>query len=311
MSHLGDFALGSTFDTKFTTVNTSGVPTTLAGTPVVSAYVDNSTTELTAGITLTVDFDARTGLHNVRVVATSGNGYAAGSNYQLVITTGTVGGSSVVGYVIAEFSIEARSALRPTVAGRTADVAATGEMGLDFDNIKDATGAHTLTNIRVPNVTLTDTLTTYTGNTPQTGDSFARLGAPAGVSVSADIATINSKLGAIAGGGLNTVLGYFRALVAKAAALTPTDLSTGTTFDNTLHSTEAIRDRGDAAWGAGAVPSVAAIADGVWDELIAGHLAAGSTGEKLNSRASQASVDLLVSGTPIDLTVEQTEIHMG
>lgn len=67
--------------------------------------------------------------------------------------------------------------LIPTTAGRTLDVSTTGESGLDFDNIKDATGAHTLTNIRVPNVTLTDTVTTYTGNTLQTGDSFARIGA--------------------------------------------------------------------------------------------------------------------------------------
>jgi len=38
------------------------------------------------------------------------------------------------------------------------------------------------------------------------------------------------------------VLGFLRALGAKAAALTPTDLSTGTTFDNTTDSQEAIRD---------------------------------------------------------------------
>ena len=118
----GDIALGETIDCKFTTVNTSGVPTTLAGSPVVSAYPDNSTTEITAGITLTVDFDARTGMHNIRVVATSGNGYASGSNYDLAITTGTVGGSSVVGYVPCSFSIEKRSGLRPTTAGRTFDV---------------------------------------------------------------------------------------------------------------------------------------------------------------------------------------------
>jgi hypothetical protein len=37
------------------------------------------------------------------------------------------------------------------------------------------------------------TLTTYTGNTPQTGDAFARLGAPAGASVSADVAAVNAK----------------------------------------------------------------------------------------------------------------------
>jgi hypothetical protein len=66
--------------------------------------------------------------------------------------------------------------LNPTTPGNTADVAATGEIGLDFSNIKDAGSAHTLTNIRVPNVTLVDTITTYTGNTVQTGDSFARIG---------------------------------------------------------------------------------------------------------------------------------------
>ena len=95
--YLGDFTLGSTFDVKFTTVNTKGVPTTLAGTPVISAYPDNSLTEITAGITLTVGFDSRTGMHNVNVVATAGNGYAAGRNSALVITTGTVAGTSVVG----------------------------------------------------------------------------------------------------------------------------------------------------------------------------------------------------------------------
>lgn len=36
------------------------------------------------------------------------------------------------------------SYLRPTVAGRTLDVATTGEAGLDFDNIKQATSATTL-----------------------------------------------------------------------------------------------------------------------------------------------------------------------
>src|SRR3990170_7798991 len=127
MAYRGDIRLGETIDFKFTTRSFStGAPTTLAGTPVISAYVGNSVTQITAGITLTVDFDAVTGLHNIRVVATSGNGYAAGSNYSLVITTGTVGGSSVVGYVVGEFSIEARSAVRPTTAGRTLAIESDG-----------------------------------------------------------------------------------------------------------------------------------------------------------------------------------------
>jgi hypothetical protein len=77
--------------------------------------------------------------------------------------------------------------VRSTTPANSLDVSATGEAGLDFDNIKDATGAHTLTNITVP------TVTTLTGHTVQTGDSFARLGAPAGASVSADVAAIKAE----------------------------------------------------------------------------------------------------------------------
>ena len=43
--------------------------------------------------------------------------------------------------------------LRPTTPGRTLDVAATGEAGVDLDNIKDASAPKTLTNITVPVVT--------------------------------------------------------------------------------------------------------------------------------------------------------------
>jgi len=140
MAYIGDFNLGDTFDTKFTTRQISGAPSTLSSSPVISAYVGNSTTEITAGITLSVDFDSRTGLNNVRIVATSGNGYATASNYQLVITTGTVNSVSVVGEVIAEFSIENRSAgLKPTVAGRTLDVSTTGEAGVDWANVGSPT----------------------------------------------------------------------------------------------------------------------------------------------------------------------------
>lgn len=164
MSHIGDFRLGDTFDTKFCTVSTTGAPTTLAGTPVISAYVGNSLTQITAGITLTVDFDAVTGLHNVRVVASGANGYATASNYQLVITTGTVGGTSVVGYVIAEFSIEARSALIPTTAARTLDVSATGEADANVTQwLGTAAAAPTVAG--VPEVDLTHIVGTAHGST--------------------------------------------------------------------------------------------------------------------------------------------------
>lgn len=135
MKYLGDFNLGDTVRCFFNTVNGSDAPFTLAGTPVVVAYVNGGTTEITAGITLTVDFDARTGLHLVSVVASGANGFAVSSDVSLVLSAGTVDGASVVGAEIGSFSIANRAALRPTTAGRTLDVTAGGNAGIDLDNV--------------------------------------------------------------------------------------------------------------------------------------------------------------------------------
>jgi hypothetical protein len=81
------------------------------------------------------------------------------------------------------------SRLAPTVAGRTLDVSAGGEGGVDWANV--GTAGSTV-NLSATTVNLVNTLTTYTGNTVQTGDSFARLGAPAGASVSADILAVDN-----------------------------------------------------------------------------------------------------------------------
>jgi len=61
--------------------------------------------------------------------------------------------------------------VRSTTPANTLDVSATGEAGLDFDNIKDATGAHTLANITVP--TTTSVTNRVTANTDQIEGSDA------------------------------------------------------------------------------------------------------------------------------------------
>lgn len=107
---LGDFAAGDTVDFKFTTRTITGAPTTLSGTPAVSVYKSNGDTESTAGVTLTANFDSRTGLNHVRITTSSdGTFYANGSDFQVVITTGTVGGTSVVGEVVGHFSLKNRN----------------------------------------------------------------------------------------------------------------------------------------------------------------------------------------------------------
>jgi hypothetical protein len=111
VTYLGDFKVGAVFDFGFSTYDkASGAPITLAGSPVVSIYQDNSATEDATGVTLTVDFDARTGQHNVHVDA----GSRVAGNYRAVLTAGTVDGVTVVGTVLAEFSIRARAPERLT-----------------------------------------------------------------------------------------------------------------------------------------------------------------------------------------------------
>jgi hypothetical protein len=103
--------------------------------------------------------------------------------------------------------------LQPTVAGRTLDVSAGGEAGIDWANIGSPT-----TTVVFSGTTI-NTITNYTGNTPQTGDAYAylvanmgllgvnltaaddavmsRLGAPSGASVSADIAAAKADTAAV------------------------------------------------------------------------------------------------------------------
>lgn len=107
MSDLGERTVGSTVVLFFTTA-VDGLPTTLAGTPAISIY-KNSTTESTTGVTLTASYDSRTGMNQV-VVDTSADStfYAAGNDFTVVITAGTVNSISVVGSVVGSFSLTTR-----------------------------------------------------------------------------------------------------------------------------------------------------------------------------------------------------------
>src|SRR5262245_8930086 len=105
MSYLGDYAAGGTIDFAFTTRRFStGAPFTLAGTPAVSVYKGSSNAQSTTGVTLTADFDSVTGLNHVTIdTSADGTFYADGSQFDVVITTGTVDSVSVVGEVVGRF----------------------------------------------------------------------------------------------------------------------------------------------------------------------------------------------------------------
>lgn len=172
MSWKGQVALDGTLYFLFTTRRfSSGAPYTLAGTPALSAYEENNLTQITAGVSVTADYDGLTGLNQATVVATTANGYETGKRYDIVITTGTVDSVSVVGEVVGSFMVGPALANVSQFAGQTVTCAA--------------------------GVTVLASVGTAATSTAQTGDTYARLGAPAGASVSADVAAVKSETAAI------------------------------------------------------------------------------------------------------------------
>jgi len=168
MSYIGDFAEDyATLNMKFTTVGSDGASTVLAGTPAISVYKANGTTQSTAGITLSVDFDSVVGLNNVLIDLSADAFYAVANDYQVVITTGTVGGTSVVGYVVGEFSIQNRY-MRGTDSGATASALATAQTDLDTITGSDGTTLATTQGNYAPNKVVPDAA----GTAPTAAENF-------------------------------------------------------------------------------------------------------------------------------------------
>jgi hypothetical protein len=103
--HLGDFAEDATVDFKWSTNGANGASITRATNGTVSVYIGNGTTQLTAGVTDTEDFDGLTGIHHCRIDLSADAGYAPGSECQVVLSAATIDGQTV-NAVLAHFSIE-------------------------------------------------------------------------------------------------------------------------------------------------------------------------------------------------------------
>jgi hypothetical protein len=89
------------------------------------------------------------------------------------------------------------ASLNDTKIPQTLNLTALGNIGIDWANVENKTA---VVDLSATDIQLCDTITTYTGNTVQTGDAFARLGAPAGASIAADlVASIAADLVTIAG----------------------------------------------------------------------------------------------------------------
>ncbi len=221
--YLGDVRLGVTLDFNFTTRKFStGAPFTLAGSPVISAYVGASLTQLTAGITLNADWDSVTGLNHVTVVLTGGNGYATATDISFVITTGTVDSVSVVGEVIGMCSIENRSALMPTTAARTLDVTATGEAGIDWANVGAPTTTLALTGTTISTSQVVASVSGAVGSVSgNVGGNVVGIGSVTGNvggNVTGSVGSVVGAVGSVTGNVGGNVVGTVASVVNLSAA---------------------------------------------------------------------------------------------
>lgn len=120
------------------TVQLLGVAVTLSTGNKLDVNIEEISDDSTAAANLELDYDG-TGFAKANstmgtVSTLTGHTAQTGDNYAIV-NNGTYGNAQLV---------------RSSVPANTLDVSATGEAGLDFDNIKNATGPHTLANITVP-----------------------------------------------------------------------------------------------------------------------------------------------------------------
>lgn len=105
--YLGDYEEDSTVYFCWDTNSKRGASITRATDGAIKVYKDDSTTESTAGITDTEDFDSVTGVHNCKIDLSSDAFYAVGHDYSVVLAGAVIDGETV-NSVLATFSIENR-----------------------------------------------------------------------------------------------------------------------------------------------------------------------------------------------------------
>jgi len=107
--YLGDFKKDSTLYFCWDTNDKDGASITRATDGTIKVYKDDGTTESTAGITDSEDFDSLTGIHNCKIDLSADAFYAKGHDYTVVLAGATID-SETVNAVLATFSIENRFA---------------------------------------------------------------------------------------------------------------------------------------------------------------------------------------------------------
>lgn len=105
-----DYQLEDTLYLPFTTrAFATGIPTALVS-GAVDIYEDVTATPIVTTETLTVSLNSVAGFNMITVTATAGTGFEAGKSYTAILQAGTVDSVSVVGEVVAHFTLDKSTA---------------------------------------------------------------------------------------------------------------------------------------------------------------------------------------------------------
>ncbi len=136
----GDYNTTETVNIPFNTFTSNDPAASSTVTDLVAGDIeihkDGSTTQRDddTGVTVSINFDGVTGCHMIHIDLSDNSDagfYEDGSRYSVRVEGATVDAGTINPWV-GSFSIGCT--LRPTAAGRTLDVAATGEAGIDLAN---------------------------------------------------------------------------------------------------------------------------------------------------------------------------------
>lgn len=183
----------TTTTTATTCTNLTNAPTAGDFTSTMKTSLNNSTPACSSVSGAVGSVTGNVGGNVVGTVASVVGNVGGNVTGSVGSVTGNVGGNVVGSVASVTAPVTAGTVSDKTGYALTAayDAAKTASQAGDVMKVSSGTGANQI-NLSSGHVTNVDTLTTYTGNTPQTGDSFARLGAPAGASIAADIAAFSA-----------------------------------------------------------------------------------------------------------------------
>ena len=136
MYNVGDFDTSSIVDLQWTTVDADGTPTAVTSGSAVCRNMRTGSLAPQGVSAITTSG----GMATITIFTGSNTTFfAAANDFSVYYGAGLITTTSVIGYIVGRFSIRNRTGVYPTVAGRTLDVSAGGEAGVDWANVGSPT----------------------------------------------------------------------------------------------------------------------------------------------------------------------------